>query len=102
MPITDISAGTLAAYGILCAYIHALKTGQGQTVDASLLEAGIAYTIWESALYFAEGEIPGPLGSAHRVRPPTRHCAPATATSTSAPPPNPPGSSSAGRLAWMP
>ena len=70
VPITDISAGTLAAYGILCAYIHALKTGQGQTVDASLLEAGIAYTIWESALYFAEGEIPGPLGSAHRVSAP--------------------------------
>ncbi len=70
VPITDISAGALAAYGILCAYIHALKTGQGQTVDASLLEAGIAYTIWESALYFAEGEIPGPLGSAHRVSAP--------------------------------
>ena len=70
VPITDISAGTLAAYGILCAYIHALKTGQGQMVDASLLEAGIAYTIWESALYFAEGEIPGPLGSAHRVSAP--------------------------------
>ena len=70
VPITDISAGTLAAYGILCAYIHALKTGEGQLVDASLLEAGIAYTIWESALYFATGEIPGPLGSAHRVAAP--------------------------------
>ena len=70
VPITDISAGNLAAYGILCAYIHALKTGQGQMVDASLLEAGIAYTVWESSLYFAEGEIPGPLGSAHRVSAP--------------------------------
>ena len=70
VPITDISAGTLAAYGILCAYIHALKTGQGQMVDASLLEAGLAYTIWESALYFSTGEIPGPLGSAHRVSAP--------------------------------
>ena len=70
VPITDISAGTQAAFGILCAYIHALKTGQGQSVDASLLEAGIAYTIWESALFFSEGEIPGPLGSAHRVSAP--------------------------------
>jgi crotonobetainyl-CoA:carnitine CoA-transferase CaiB-like acyl-CoA transferase len=70
VPITDISAGTLAAYGILCAYIRALKTGQGQMVDTSLLEAGIAYTIWESAVYFAEEEIPGPLGSAHRVSAP--------------------------------
>ena len=39
-------------------------------VDASLMEAGIFYTIWESALYFSEGEIPGPLGSAHRVSAP--------------------------------
>ena len=70
VPITDISAGTQAAFGIMCAYVHALKTGQGQSVDASLLEAGIFYTIWESALYFAEGEIPGPLGSAHRVSAP--------------------------------
>ena len=67
VPITDISAGILAANGVLCAYIHAQKTGQGQLVDTSLLEAGIAYTIWESSGYFADGEIPGPLGSAHRV-----------------------------------
>ena len=70
VPITDISAGTQAAFGILSAYIHALKTGKGQMVDASLMEAGIFYTIWESSLYFAEGEIPGPLGSAHRVSAP--------------------------------
>jgi formyl-CoA transferase len=67
VPITDVSAGLLAANGILCAYIHALRTGQGQLVDTSLLEAGITYTMWESAVYFVDGEIPGPLGSAHRV-----------------------------------
>jgi formyl-CoA transferase len=70
VPITDISAGVLASCGILTAYIHALKTGRGQLVDTSLLEAGIAYTIWESSVYFADGEIPGPLGSAHRVSAP--------------------------------
>ena len=70
VPITDISAGLLAANGILCAYIHALKTGQGQQVDTSLMEAGVAYTVWESSVYFADGEIPGPLGSAHRVSAP--------------------------------
>ena len=70
VPITDISAGILAANGVLCAYIHAQRTGQGQLVDTSLLEAGIAYTIWESSGYFAVGEIPGPLGSAHRVSAP--------------------------------
>ncbi len=70
VPITDIGAGSFTAFGILAAYIHAQRTGQGQQVDASLLEAGIAFTVWESAEYFAIGEIPGPLGSAHRVNAP--------------------------------
>ena len=70
VPITDISAGLLSANGILCAYIHVLKTGQGQQVDTSLMEAGLAYTVWESSVYFSDGEIPGPLGSAHRVSAP--------------------------------
>ena len=70
VPITDLTAGLFAANGIMAAYIHALKTGEGQMVDTSLMEAGVAYTVWESSVYFAEGEIPGPLGSAHRVSAP--------------------------------
>ncbi len=70
VPITDLTAGLFAANGIMAAYIHALKTGQGQMVDTSLMEAGVAYTVWESSVYFAEGDIPGPLGSAHRVSAP--------------------------------
>ena len=70
VPITDLTAGLFAANGIMAACIHALKTGQGQMVDTSLMEAGVAYTVWESSVYFAEGEIPGPLGSAHRVSAP--------------------------------
>ncbi|MDP6108271.1 MAG: CoA transferase, partial [Candidatus Brocadiia bacterium] len=35
----------------------------GQHVDVSLMEASIAYTIWESSIYFATGKAPGPVGS---------------------------------------
>ena len=70
VPITDLTAGMYGAYGILNAYIHRLRTGQGQLVDTSLMEAGIAYTFWESSVYFATGEVPGPLGSAHRLSAP--------------------------------
>ena len=70
VPITDLTAGLYGANGIMAAYVHALKTGEGQMVDTSLMEAGVAYTVWESSVYFAEGEIPGPLGSAHRVSAP--------------------------------
>ena len=70
VPITDLTSGMYAAYGILNAYVHRLKTGQGQMVDTSLLEAGIAYSFWESTVYFYGGEVPGPLGSAHRLSAP--------------------------------
>ena len=67
VPIADLNTGMFAATGILTAYINRLKTGQGQHVDASLLDSGIAYTLYESATYFATNEIASPLGSAHRM-----------------------------------
>ena len=70
VPITDLNAGLYAAYGVMCAYVYRLKTGHGQHVDTSLLEAGIGYTIWESAIFFATGEPPGPVGSGHPLSAP--------------------------------
>jgi len=70
VPLGDITAGILAAMGILAAYIHRLKTGEGQRVDTSLLEASMVHTAWPSAIYFATGVSPGPLGSAHPISAP--------------------------------
>ena len=67
VPICDLNAGIYAAYGILAAYTHRLRTGQGQFLEVSLLESAIAYQIWEGARYFATGESPGPGGSTHRL-----------------------------------
>ena len=64
-PVCDINAGLLAALGVVSAYIHRLKTGEGQLVDTSLFEAGIQQLYWQAAIYFATGEVPGPTGSAH-------------------------------------
>jgi crotonobetainyl-CoA:carnitine CoA-transferase CaiB-like acyl-CoA transferase len=69
-PVTDITAGLLAAMGIAAAYAHKLKTGQGQRVDTSLFEAGIIQTYWQSAIAFATGVSPGPLGSGHPLTAP--------------------------------
>jgi len=69
-PITDITSGILAAMGILAAYSHRLKTGRGQRVDTSLFEAGIVHTYWQSAIAFATGVAPGPMGSAHPLNAP--------------------------------
>ena len=70
VPISDLNAGIYAAYGILGAYIHRLRTGRGQRIDTSLLEGAIAYTFWESAIFFATGKNPEPMGSAHRLNAP--------------------------------
>jgi crotonobetainyl-CoA:carnitine CoA-transferase CaiB-like acyl-CoA transferase len=64
-PVADINAGILAAVGILAAYAHKLRTGEGQIVDTSLMEAALQQTYWHAASYFATGRSPGPTGSAH-------------------------------------
>jgi formyl-CoA transferase len=69
-PITDLGAGLFAATATLAAYIHKLKTGEGQRIDTSLLEAGIALCVWEAVQYFADRGIPRPMGSAHRMNGP--------------------------------
>lgn len=63
--VSDMNAGILAALGIVSAYVHRLKTGQGQLVDTSLAEAALQQTCWHAAIFFASGRSPGPTGSAH-------------------------------------
>ncbi|MHA7852551.1 CaiB/BaiF CoA transferase family protein [Roseovarius sp.] len=69
-PISDITAGIIAAMGVSAAYARMLQTGQGQKVDTSLFEAAITQTYWQSAIAFATGVAPGPLGSAHPLNAP--------------------------------
>jgi crotonobetainyl-CoA:carnitine CoA-transferase CaiB-like acyl-CoA transferase len=69
-PVTDITAGILACVGVLAALHARESTGQGQVVDTSLFEAGIVHTYWHSAICFAMGQAPGPMGSAHPLNAP--------------------------------
>jgi crotonobetainyl-CoA:carnitine CoA-transferase CaiB-like acyl-CoA transferase len=69
-PVTDITAGIIAAMGVLAAYVNRLKTGRGQIVDTSLFEAGIVHTYWQSAICLATGISPGAMGSAHPLNAP--------------------------------
>jgi len=70
LPITDLGAALFTVQAILAAYVHRLRTDRGQYIDASLLEAGIALSVWESAQYFSGRGIPEPAGSAHRMSAP--------------------------------
>jgi formyl-CoA transferase len=70
IPISDLAAGLFGAYGILAALEYRERTGVGQLVDTSLLEAAMALTVWESTEYWVTGAAPKPLGSAHRLAAP--------------------------------
>ena len=69
-PLSDITAGLLAAMGILAAYAHRLKTGEGQWVETSLFEAALVQTYWQSAIALATGVAPRAMGSAHPLNAP--------------------------------
>jgi crotonobetainyl-CoA:carnitine CoA-transferase CaiB-like acyl-CoA transferase len=69
-PVTDITAGILACVGILAALHSRASSGQGQLVDTSLFEAGIIHTYWQSAMAFATGQAPAPMGTAHPLNAP--------------------------------
>jgi crotonobetainyl-CoA:carnitine CoA-transferase CaiB-like acyl-CoA transferase len=68
--IHDIAAAQTAIQSILMAYIHRLKSGEGQYIDVSLVDSGLAWTVWEAAAYFGKGEVPYRNGTAHRVSAP--------------------------------
>jgi crotonobetainyl-CoA:carnitine CoA-transferase CaiB-like acyl-CoA transferase len=56
--------------GILAAYAHRLKTGEGQWVETSLFEAALVQTYWQSAIALATGVAPKAMGSAHPLNAP--------------------------------
>ena len=64
--MNDIASGATALSGILGAYIGRLRSGKGQYLETSLLEAGLAWTFWEFGAYFGGGEIPTATGTRHR------------------------------------
>lgn len=64
--ISDIAAGLHLAVGILSAVEARHRTGAGQMVETSLLEAALSLGVYEAAHVFATGGRPSRLGQAHR------------------------------------
>ena len=69
-PVTDLGTGLFAACGVLCALQARRLTGRGQKVDCSLLETGVAFSVWQTAKYLDTGVPPSRMGSAHPLSAP--------------------------------
>jgi len=63
--ITDVLTGMYASVAILAALNHRERTGQGQYIDAALLDTIVAFNANQISSYFASGKIPIRWGNAH-------------------------------------
>src|SRR5256714_13825857 len=69
--INDTSAGLLLSYGIVLALLNRERTGEGQWVHTSLLEAQIFMLDFQAARYLMKGEVAGQEGNYHPTSPGT-------------------------------
>ena len=65
MAVADSSAGVYAATGILIALAERERSGEGQWVQTSLLQAQIAMMDFQAARYLVDGVVPGQAGNDH-------------------------------------
>jgi len=70
VPVTDLTCALYGAIAALAALRARERTGRGQFIDVCLFEAGVSLAVWEAGRYFATGEVPKPLGSAHQTSAP--------------------------------
>ena len=70
VPVADIGCALFALYAILSAVIGRGDTGEGQYIDASLFDAALAFSIWDTSEYWGTGRVPTPVGTSNRMTAP--------------------------------
>jgi crotonobetainyl-CoA:carnitine CoA-transferase CaiB-like acyl-CoA transferase len=71
LPVADLTAGFMLAHGILAALIERERSGRGQWVHTSLLQANIRLMEFQAARYLLAGDVPGQAGNYHPISDPT-------------------------------
>jgi crotonobetainyl-CoA:carnitine CoA-transferase CaiB-like acyl-CoA transferase len=66
IPLGDLVGGLLGVHGVLAAYIHRQKTGEGQRLEVSLLDGQVYLLTYIAQYYFHSGKVPGPIGAGHQ------------------------------------
>ena len=67
VPIADLAAGMFAAYGIMGALFHKLRTGEGQYIDTSMLGGQVALLSYHAGMYLNTGRVPTSSWNAHGI-----------------------------------
>jgi formyl-CoA transferase len=71
IPVADLTAGLLCATGILVALLERDKSGKGQYVETSLLQAQIFMLDFQASRYLVKGEVAPQAGNNHPTSIPT-------------------------------
>src|SRR4030095_10350771 len=71
IPVADLTSGMFLAQGILVALIEREKSGKGQWVHTSLLQAMLTMLDFQAARWLIDGEIPPQAGNDHPTAIPT-------------------------------
>ena len=71
IPVADLAAGLYTAIGILTALVARERTGAGQWVQCSLLQAQVAMLDFQAERWLLDREVPGQAGNDHPTAIPT-------------------------------
>jgi len=71
IPLADLTSGLFCAQGILLALFDRERTGQGQWVTTSLLQAQVFMLDFQASRWLNDHEVPGQAGNNHPTNIPT-------------------------------
>jgi len=65
LPMGDLAGGLFGAFAVAGALFRRAQTGQGAYVDLALLDCQVSLLTYIAQYLWADGRVPGPMGSAH-------------------------------------
>jgi crotonobetainyl-CoA:carnitine CoA-transferase CaiB-like acyl-CoA transferase len=65
LPIGDLAGGMFGAFAVAGALFRRSRTGQGAHIDLALLDAQVSLLTYMAQYFWADGRVPGRMGSGH-------------------------------------
>jgi crotonobetainyl-CoA:carnitine CoA-transferase CaiB-like acyl-CoA transferase len=65
LPMGDLAGGMFGAFAVAGALFRRSRTGQGAHVDLALLDCQVSLLTYVAQYYWADGRVPGRMGSGH-------------------------------------